>query len=420
MNARCLALLLVTALGVALPTSAGAHEPGNSAVLVDLSDDGAEAQLQLPLDGLSLALGIDLDEAKVIDDHQDLVTAYIGEHVSAVGDTGEPWTDEVGPLAIETIDGLEHLTMVVTLTPPSGEITDFTLHYDVILEEVVTHDILVTSSINGGDPTVVASLDFTSSEVAIGAESGAASNRGFTDVVDFGFEHVLEGADHLLFLVVLLLPAPAIIGANGRWVRQANVIPSLKRIVGVATAFTAGHALTIVLSIKGGLAAPSGPVEIVVALSVIAGAFHAWRPIIRHGEAVIAGTFGLVHGLAFAGLLDQLGLGTTSWATLAAFNLGVELAQLATIALTFPLIYLVSRTRHYDRVRAILAAIAGLFAVGWAIERIGLAQSPFGGIEAASIEHPLAIVAACAVLATGLVFESNRADASLGRSTDES
>ncbi|MGY1619428.1 HupE/UreJ family protein [Geodermatophilus sp. SYSU D00691] len=63
-------------------------------------------------------------------------------------------------------------------------------------------------------------------------------------------------------------------------------------------------------------------------------------------EVLIAGAFGLVHGLAFAGILTDLGLGgSTSLLPLLAVNLGVELAQLLTVALLFPSLYLASRTR---------------------------------------------------------------------------
>ena len=125
---------------------------------------------------------------------------------------------------------------------------------------------------------------------------------------------------------------------------------------------------------------PSRPVEVLIAASVGVAAVHAVRPLAARGAAVIALGFGLVHGLAFAGILADLGLdGTTSVLSLLAFNVGIELAQLATVALVLPSLYVLSRTRAYPAVRTAAAGLALAAATGWGLDRLGLAGQPARG-----------------------------------------
>jgi len=100
-------------------------------------------------------------------------------------------------------------------------------------------------------------------------------------------------------------------------------------------------------------------------------AIHALRPIFPGKEAAIAASFGLVHGLAFAVTLDQLGLGR--WERVAgilAFNLGIEAMQLIVVAGTIPSLVLLSRTSAYPFVRISGALFAGLASAGWIMERM--------------------------------------------------
>lgn len=138
-------------------------------------------------------------------------------------------------------------------------------------------------------------------------------------------------------------------------------------------------------------------------MSVGVAAVHAIRPLVRHGEELIAGGFGLVHGLAFATILAGLGLeGTTSALDLLAFNVGVEAAQLTAVALVLPSLYVVSRTRWYPALRVGGALVALAAATGWALDRLGVLANPLAGLEEAAIAHPFVVVgglAGCAAAA---------------------
>ena len=175
---------------------------------------------------------------------------------------------------------------------------------------------------------VITSAADTVQVVTDGTASSGSTPSGILDMVGYGLHHVLDGADHLLFLVTLLLTAP-LVAVGGQWLRRTEPLPTARGVLGVVTSFTIGHSITLIAAAMGWVQLPTRLIEVLVAASVAVAAVHALRPLVRRGENLIAAGFGLVHGLAFAGILSDLGLaGTTSVPSLLAFNVGVELAQL--------------------------------------------------------------------------------------------
>jgi hypothetical protein len=138
------------------------------------------------------------------------------------------------------------------------------------------------------------------------------------DYAALGFRHILNGADHLLFVLGLLL----LVGGG-------------KRLVQTITAFTVGHSITLSLAATGFVQFPTRPIDALIALSVFWLAVDlARRPEqrpswMRRAPWLMAGSFGLLHGLGFAGVLTEAGLpaGEIPLA-LFAFNAGIEVAQL--------------------------------------------------------------------------------------------
>ncbi|NOE27159.1 HupE/UreJ family protein [Ruegeria sp. HKCCD6157] len=137
-----------------------------------------------------------------------------------------------------------------------------------------------------------------------------------------GFEHILEGWDHLLFVFALFV-----------------LVRDPWKLVGAVTAFTLAHSITLALATMGVLNVPGPPVEAVIALSIV---FLAME-IVKGGEGrfrlskqkpwIVCFGFGLLHGLGFAGALADIGLPPDDIpAALLAFNLGVEAGQLSFIA----------------------------------------------------------------------------------------
>ncbi|MGX5188755.1 HupE/UreJ family protein [Streptomyces avermitilis] len=225
--------------------------------------------------------------------------------------------------------------------------------------------------------------------------------RGFATTAGLGIEHIGEGADHLLFLLMLLIPAP-LVAAGGRWRAAApSARRGIVRVVHVVTAFAVGHSLTLALAAAGVIDVPARPVETLITFSIAVSAVHALRPLVARGEVFIASGFGLVHGLAFASLIGDLGLGRGSLVTtLLGFNLGIELTQLLVVALMMPSLLVLARTSVYPAFRIGVALVGLLFSVSWMLERATLTSAdPFEGIQTWLVGHPLLVAASVAALA---------------------
>ena len=116
---------------------------------------------------------------------------------------------------------------------------------------------------------------------------------------------------------------------------------------------------------------PAQPIEILIAVTILISAFHAFRPIYPKKEMLIAGDFGLIHGLAFAETLTNLQLSTKQMVlSILGFNIGIELMQLLIILIAFPILFLLSRTKQYDLIRKAGAVLMMVLAFAWLIERI--------------------------------------------------
>jgi hypothetical protein len=209
---------------------------------------------------------------------------------------------------------------------------------------------------------------------------------GFEGAFTLGVRHIAEGTDHLLFLLTLLLPAP-LLALAGRWKELATVRRSLLQILRIVTAFTLGHSLTLALSGFGLVRLPSRPVEVLIALSILVSAIHSIRPLFPGREAIIAASFGLIHGLAFASSLSELGV--TDWYRLisvSGFNLGIEAMQVAVVAFILPALLLLSRTRFYAAFRVAGAAFACVASFAWIVARV-FDRSSLMGDEIERLAH---------------------------------
>ncbi|MBL8201495.1 MAG: HupE/UreJ family protein [Chromatiales bacterium] len=180
----------------------------------------------------------------------------------------------------------------------------------------------------------------------------------FRDYTVLGFTHILpKGLDHILFVL-------------GIFLLSVHWRPLLYQV----TAFTVAHSITLALSLYGVISLPASVVEPLIALSIVyvavenivVGELRPWRVWVVFG-------FGLLHGLGFAGVLTELGLPAGEFLpALIAFNVGVELGQLAVISLAFLAVGLWFRARPWYRARIVIPASLLIAMVGayWTVERI--------------------------------------------------
>ena len=173
-----------------------------------------------------------------------------------------------------------------------------------------------------------------------------------------GITHIIPlGLDHILFVTSLCL--------------LSNKIST---ILWQASAFTVAHTITLALSMKSIIVAPSQLVEPVIALSIV---FVAVENILlnelKPWRVLIVFFFGLVHGLGFASALSEVGLPRNNFYTsVLAFNAGVEVGQIAVILLVFLLLIIPFGKRPNFKKQFVypLSIIIALIASYWTIERV--------------------------------------------------
>jgi hypothetical protein len=185
-----------------------------------------------------------------------------------------------------------------------------------------------------------------------------------------GVHHIVTGYDHLLFLLCLLLPA-VLRRTPGGWQPVHVVRDALKPVLAIVTLFTLAHSITLGLAASGLVSLPSSIIEPAIAVTIIVAAIDNLLPLFGRWRGAVTFAFGLVHGFGFAGALRELHLPAAKFAwALLRFNLGLELGQLAVVALVVPLLYLRRRDSGYRRwvLQAGSMAAIGL-AVLWFIER---------------------------------------------------
>ncbi len=177
-----------------------------------------------------------------------------------------------------------------------------------------------------------------------------------------GVEHILGGIDHLLFVLALLL-----------------VVRGARRIVATVTAFTVAHSITLVAATLGWVHVPGPPVEAIIALSIVfvaAEVVHGLRGkpgLTARAPWLVAFSFGLLHGLGFAGALAEVGLPQLAIpVALLMFNVGVEVGQLLFVAAVLALIALLGRLpwRPRARLQYITPYAIGTVAMFWVFERV--------------------------------------------------
>jgi hydrogenase/urease accessory protein HupE len=204
--------------------------------------------------------------------------------------------------------------------------------------------------------------DRPSVELSFGEERREATvdlagnaGTGWTSFIAMGAEHILSGPDHLLFLLALLALA------KGAW-----------PIVRIVTGFTVAHSITLSLAALGIVDVPGRIVEPLIAATIMWVALeNLVAPARARWRWLVAAAFGLVHGLGFASGLTELGLPRDAMVrALIGFNVGVELGQLAFVAVIMPPVVWLSRPGRLPRLPQGLSVLVAVMGAAWLVERV--------------------------------------------------
>lgn len=250
------------------------------------------------------------------------------------------------------------------------------LRYDVLFDRDPYHASYARLAIgeapaNGdGDSSTVVFYD-RQREVTLDVRQPVPLWRTALVYLRLGTAHILTGADHLAFLAALLLAAAV---RGRRPAHPATNRQALAATLGIVSAFTVAHSITLAAQVLHPGLVPTRWVEPAIAFSVAFVALENLLPRAPRGRWALVFGFGLVHGLGFASALREIGLPRRGLVlSLVSFNLGVELGQLLVVGLALPILVAAARRdpARYER-WALRTGSAGLTLVAlvWLVLRL--------------------------------------------------
>ena len=221
------------------------------------------------------------------------------------------------------------------------------------------------------DPSHAATVGTASASAASGAaasELAAAPSRW--EFLGEGIRHILGGYDHVLFLLCLLLPAVMRRTADG-WRPVERLSQAILPVVGIVSAFTVAHSITLTLAALKLVSLPSSFIEPAIAVTIVLAALDNIWPIFPVRRVVVTFFFGLIHGFGFASVLAELNLPTADFAwALLQFNVGLEIGQLMIVVAATAVLF---NLRGWSRYRTVVIRGGSLVAMTiaglWFIER---------------------------------------------------
>lgn len=374
-----------------------AHTTGETYVWLNVERENITGRVEINLNDLREKLKVPVPEQSdlqedFLESNRELILKYIKTHFEIRAD--------------ETLLPVEYTTISVLALPgeegsyaqyhyqtPSGRVPDIiTIRNSLFVDFNFTHRSLVCVERNRksgqefeGEFTAMVfgshnpeqELDLTHIELLLRPR----------DFVWQGILHIWIGIDHILFIIALLLPAvlrferaeqPTVLEAEGEkdgdqsgW----SAVPSFRiafwNILRIVTIFTIAHSITLSLAALGVVRLPSRLIESVIAFSIVLVVWNTFTQQFKESNWFIIFGFGLFHGMGFASVMSDLPFRMVHLIkVLIGFNVGVEIGQLAIVAIVFPVLFLLRKCTWF--VPVILqggSLIIGLVAMYWFIER---------------------------------------------------
>ncbi|MET0389035.1 MAG: HupE/UreJ family protein, partial [Polyangiales bacterium] len=222
----------------------------------------------------------------------------------------------------------------------------FGLRYDAVFDHDPNH-VASATLVRGG---LTQTRLFTASERHHVFELGPVRRATLVrEYIAQGVFHIWTGYDHVLFLLTLLLPA-VLLRWRDQWIAAPRLRPALSEVIKVVSAFTLAHSLTLALAALELVQLPSRWVEAIIAASIVLAALNNVFGWVGERTWLIAFGFGLIHGFGFASVLSELNVPKPErLIALIAFNVGVELGQLAIVLGYVPLAWRLRRSHIYVR-----------------------------------------------------------------------
>jgi hypothetical protein len=350
-----------------------AHKPSDSYLTLSVAGASVDGQWDIALRDLDFALGLDADRdgavtwGEVRARHADIASLALSR--LTVGPPQSPCAVQLREQLIDEHSDGAYAVLRFTATCAEAPKV-LTVSYRLFFELDPQHRGLVNLQAQGTTHAAIMSVDAPEQRFTLGESSAAAQ---FVDYLKEGVLHIWAGLDHILFLLSLLLPAVLVHSRlpGPAWAPAPSFRYAFVDVLKVVTAFTVAHSITLSLAALGVVVLPSRWVESAIAASVVLASLNNVWPVVCGRRWVLAFAFGLIHGFGFASVLADLGLPQDSLLlALVAFNVGVELGQLAIVAAFLPVAYALRDTRLYRRAVLVFGSLmVATVAAAWLAER---------------------------------------------------
>ncbi len=318
------------------------------------TEHGLDAVVRLPLDDMDLLLRLDedLDETVTVGEIEaarEAIAGYLLRHIRVSSD-GRPMEASVGRLG-RWADSASFPYLEAEMRFGSGDVPRLVeITVTVLTDLYGSHRNL--ASFNFGEQSI--EYVFQHGTPWSGRTSEITAWETFWSFLALGIEHIFTGYDHILFLFGLLL-----------------VSGGFKSLVAIVTSFTLAHSLTLALATLGVLTPVPWTIEAAIALSIAyVGAENFFDKDPRHRWRITF-VFGLIHGFGFAGILRQMHLPQRGLVvSLFSFNFGVELGQVAIVALMYPVLLWMERSLHRTLIIRMISGAIVAVGLYWFFQRV--------------------------------------------------
>ena len=370
-------------LGCLAPSTCRGHAPGENYVWVNVEEDHLAGRFEINLADLKKRFGVDWDQegqsrVEAVAASKDQVQEYLLDHFEFVVN------GETLPIDFQRTGVFEETGNYAQYfyRTPAADIPDkFTIRNDIFLSrEDPLHRSLIVLEYNrkldaeyGGENAIMVFGPHRTEQ-----ELDLRDLPSLLDPSEFvwqGILHIWIGTDHILFLLALLLMS-VIVLRDGNWEGVATFKKAFWNVFKIVTVFTIAHSITLSMAALDLIDVNSRLVESLIALSIVLVCLNNIFPRFNDRTWLIIFFFGLFHGMGFASVMGELPFRTVNLVKiLLAFNVGVEIGQLAIVAAIFPVIYLMRNWSQYRRVVVIGGSVViAIVATYWFVERaFGLA-----------------------------------------------
>ncbi len=380
------AILLAFVIGVMTAALAHGHATGENYVWLNVEPDHLEGRFEIRLDDLEAKLGFslpeDLDAARTVArERASEIQQYLRAHFALEANGADIPLQFTGTdvVEVETLGRFVHYAYrTASMVIPD----ELQVRNRILFEDDRFHrSLLCIEYDKRGGATKEYGEEFTALLFSPSNDEQVLDLNnidGLLRVRDFiwqGVLHIWIGIDHVLFLIALLLTAVLVrrkaSDAASNWEPVDRFQAGFWNVVKIVTIFTVAHSITLRLAALDIIRLPSRLVESIIALSIVLVAANNLFPRFRESRWLLIFGFGLFHGMGFASVMGELPFRMGSLVkVVVAFNIGVELGQLAIVAVVFPLIFLVRRASWYRPVVLVGGSILiGAMALYWFAER---------------------------------------------------